>query len=212
VFERYSDPARQAVELAEVEARRLGHGHLGTEHLLLGIVAEGDSPAAQALMASGATLQGCRELVAEVVGEQHPVSASEDLRFTDRATRVMERAARLARRRRDPHVEVAHLVLSVLDVEGRAGQVLRGLGVDLVALARAVEPGAGGGAVAVAATASPAVAPATVVGPRCGHCEAALEGTLTYRVIPAAIPGGPIRRFAVAYCGACGTAVGTQPA
>ena len=210
MFERYSDQARQAVELADVEARRLGHGHLGTEHLLLGLVAEGHSPAAQALMASGATLQGCRELVAEVVGEQHPIGASDDLSFTDRATRTMERASRLARRRRDPHVEPAHLLLSVLDVEGRAGQVLRGLGVDLVALARAVEPGAGKAAVATAA--SPVVPPVAAVGPRCGHCEALLEGTLTYRIIPAAVAGGPVRRFAVAYCGTCGTAVGTQPA
>ncbi len=232
VFERYSDQARQAVELAEVEARRLGHGHLGTEHLLLGIVADGQSEAAQALMAAGATLQGCRELVAEAVGEQPPVAPSAELRMTDRANRALERAARLARRRRDPQVEPGHVLVSVLDVEGRAGQVLRGLGVDLVGLRRAVGPGGpdgstdGAGASAVAPTASPVAAPVaaparvaagaatpapTPAVPRCARCQADLGASLAYRVITAGAPEGGSKRFAVAYCATCGTAVGAQP-
>ena len=131
VFERYSDQARQAVELADVEARRLGHGHLGTEHLLLGIVAEGQSEAARALTAAGATLQGCRELVAEAVGDQPQVPPAAELRLTDRANRALERAARLARRRRDPRVEPSHVLVSVLDVRAdmRIGE-LRDQGVE----------------------------------------------------------------------------------
>jgi hypothetical protein len=242
VFERYSDQARQAVELADVEARRLGHGHLGTEHLLLGIVAEGQSEAARALMAAGATLQGCRELVAEAVGEQPQVPPTDGLRLTERANRALERAARLARRRRDPLVETSHVLVSVLDVEGRAGQVLRGLGVDLVALRRAVEPGAAGapspdGAEAPAAAAVPTIAasspgpswpapswPAAAGGPAasppaapslavpvCARCQADLGTSLAYRIISAGAPGGDSKRFVIAYCAACGSAVGAQP-
>jgi hypothetical protein len=216
VFERYSDQARQAVELAELEARRLGHGHLGTEHLLLGIVAEGKSEAARALMAAGATLQGCREMVAEAVGEQPNLTPDAELRMTDRANRALERAARLARRRRDPGVEAGHVLVSVLDVEGRAGQVLRGLGVDLVALRRAVEPGGldgntdGTGAPAGVPAAAP-MASLTPAGPRCARCQADLGTSLAYRIITAGGPSGGSKRFAVAYCGECGTAVGAQP-
>ena len=212
VFERYSDQARQAVELAEAEARRLGHGHLGTEHLLLGILAEGRSAAARALMASGASLQGCRELAAEAVGEQQEVRPSEALPLTDRSTRAMERAARLARRRRDPHVECEHVLLSVMDVEGRAGQVLRGLAVDLVGLRQALEAGS------APAPPEPEPAPASRpdgVAPRCARCEAPLEEALTYQLLSAApdaaAPAGRSRRFVVAYCSACGAVIGAHP-
>ena len=60
VLELFSDAARRLVVLAEEEARRLGHGHIGTEHLLLGIMADEESEAARALVAAGATLDASR--------------------------------------------------------------------------------------------------------------------------------------------------------
>jgi ATP-dependent Clp protease ATP-binding subunit ClpC len=201
VFERFSDPARRAVELARGEAGRLGHGHIGTEHLLLGILAEGDSAAARALMECGATLAVCRELTVEAVGEES-ASPRTEVALTQRANRALERAARLALRRRDAYVEPSHILLSVLDVEGRAGQVLRGLGVDLTALRAAVDgPTPNPAAVTLIAPGSPRP---NDLGPRCGQCGADLTETLVERVVTRA-PAPPYR---VVYCSACGSALG----
>ena len=95
VLERFSDDAHRIVTLGEGEARRLGHPHIGTEHLLLGIVADGGSAAARALVASGVTLDACRDKVAEAVAIPGKVSDAGDLPFTDRAKRALERASRL---------------------------------------------------------------------------------------------------------------------
>jgi Clp amino terminal domain, pathogenicity island component len=130
VLERFSDEARTAVDLAQAEARRLGHDHVGTEHLLLGILTEGHSRAARALIAVGVTPSACRQKVAEAVGKTTPSSRDGELDLTDRARRSLQRAVRLANRQRQDHVEPEHILLSVIQVEGRAGQVLRGLGVD----------------------------------------------------------------------------------
>jgi ATP-dependent Clp protease ATP-binding subunit ClpA len=130
VFERFSEEARASVALAQAEARRLGHDHIGTEHLLLGILAEGTSRAARALTAVGVTPGRCREKVVEAVGQSKDKRRDGDLELTDRARRSLERAGRLASRERRAHVEAEHVLLSVIQVEGRAGQVLRGLGVD----------------------------------------------------------------------------------
>ena len=204
VFERFSDQAARAVELARSEAGRLGHGHVGTEHLLLGILAEGDNPAAASLRASGATLAGCRELAVEAVADQSPAGATTDLRLTKRASRALERAARLALRRHDAAVETTHILLSVLDVEGRAGQVLRGLAVDLNALRASLNtPGTAPGEPAPAERRRPAQTP-----PRCGRCQAALAESLAEQVVtrPPAPP------YVVVYCSACGTAIGAARA
>ncbi len=130
MFERFSEEARTAVALAQAEARRLGHDHVGTEHLLLGILTEGTSRAARALAAVGVTPGACREKVVEAVGSQTGKRREGDLELTDRARRSLERAGRMSSRERRSHVEAEHILLSVIQVEGRAGQVLRGLGVD----------------------------------------------------------------------------------
>jgi len=131
VLERYSDEARTAVDLAQAEARRLGHDHVGTEHLLLGILTEGHSRAARALITVGVAPSACRQKVAEAVGTvPGPSSKDGDLDLTERARRSLQRAVRLANRQRQDHVEPEHILLSLIQVEGRAGQVLRGLGVD----------------------------------------------------------------------------------
>lgn len=205
VLERFSDGARRIVTLAEQEARQLGHPHIGTEHLLLGIVAEGGSAAARVLMASGATLDACRAKVAEAVAVPARVGDAGDLQFTDRAKRALERASRLSLRRQDEQVATQHILLSLLDVEGTAGQVLRGLAVDLAGVRAAVASSADNdefaaqGAEATAAHRS---------SPRCRECGSTLDTALAHRVMSSQGDGRRPREFVVVYCSSCGSAIG----
>ena len=203
VLERFSSPARRVVALAEKEAQRLGHGHVGTEHLLLGILAEGESSAARALMASGATLEGCRHMIAEAVPVE-PGGPVGEPQFTDRAKRTLERAGRLSLRQHDEHVGTEHVLLSLLDVEGTAGQALRGLGVDLaglrLALDSTVEEPAGSG---------PGMGGVAERGvPRCGACGSALDRALAHRVLTSRSQTRQPQQFVVAFCVTCGSVIG----
>jgi ATP-dependent Clp protease ATP-binding subunit ClpA len=207
VLEGYSADARRVVSLAIAEARQLGHGRVGTEHLLLGLLADADSDAAVALRAAGATLAGARFTVSEVVTEVVESSDGEDLPFTPRAQRALERAGRFARRYRDPEVEADHVLLGVLDVEGLACQVMRGLDVDLVRLRESV------------VATEPEVAPvletqpeqqdsAPVMRPRCPNCGVEVDGNLVETVVTARRDDDSITNVTVVYCVACGTALG----
>ena len=197
VLDRFSNGARRVVALAEEEARRLGHGHIGTEHLLLGIMSDGQSGAARALVAAGVTLDGSRQKVAEAVAAEGNGEAGE-LPFTDRAKRALERASRLSLRRHDDQVETEHVLLSLLDVEGTAGQVLRGLAIDPARVRAALE--------------SPSDDPRAGAGhrtsPRCPACGSALDAALAHRVVSSHGDGGHAQDFVVAYCSACGSAIG----
>jgi ATP-dependent Clp protease ATP-binding subunit ClpC len=198
VFERYSNQSREALDLARDEAVRLGHGHIGTEHLLLGILAEGTSRAALALTAAGATLDGCRDKAIEASGTKVGGGGrTGDPGYTDRANRALERAGRLSLRRRAPAVETEHILVSVLDVEGTAGQVLRGLSVDPTRVRNALTADDTG---VVAEAPAP---PTTEKGPVCPHCRVDLQTTLTDRLIAG---------YQVVYCSACGSALGAVPA
>jgi ATP-dependent Clp protease ATP-binding subunit ClpA len=211
VFERFGDQARDVVSLAAAEAHQLGHGHIGTEHLLLGILVDATSSAAVALVESGATLNGCRELAAELVGNRgDPSSRSGELPYTERANRSLERASRLALRRRDPQVEPFHILLSMLDVEGRAGQVLRGLSVDPTTVRRHLEA-ADEPAPALPDREVPAAPATRGPEPACASCGADLGAHLAHRMLEARGPDGASARFAVAYCSSCGAAVGATP-
>lgn len=217
MLDRLSPPAQRAVTHAEEEARGLGHGHVGTEHLLLGLLAEPGSAAAQALEAAGASLDAARPKVAEVVGRTGSDSAG-PLPFTPRAERALERASRFSLQRQAARVEPEHVLLGVLDVEGNAGQVLRGIGVDVVALRGAVDGTTSGRASAPEAPAEeltpaePPAEPPAETPPRCPTCAAPLDASLAHRVVPARDPAGGFRDFAVAYCSACGAALGATPA
>jgi ATP-dependent Clp protease ATP-binding subunit ClpC len=202
VFDRFSDRARSAVELAELETRRLGHHHIGTEHLLLGLLSEGDSDEAQALKAAGATLGAARQKVAEAVG-MNLDSYEGDPVFTARAKRAIERASRFSLQRLDEHVETDHLLLGVLDVEGTACQVLRGLGVDVAGLRRTID---------TEVTATDADSPSGFgLSPRCANCGEVLATVLSHRVLTATDEAGTSRAFVIAFCSACGAAVGASP-
>jgi ATP-dependent Clp protease ATP-binding subunit ClpC len=207
VLDRFSDRSRRVVALAEEEAGRLGHQYVGTEHLLLGLLVEGESSATHALIAGGASLDAARQKVTEAVGRSDRRTGG-DLPLSVRASRALDRASRLSLQRRDALVEPEHILLGVLDVEGTAGQVLRGIGVDVVALRAVVDRGPVERPAGAAAPRSAAEG----VSPFCPVCGAALEAVLAHRVIHAAGPPRQPRGFIVAYCSACGSALGATPA
>jgi ATP-dependent Clp protease ATP-binding subunit ClpC len=204
VFDRFSDPARSAIEMAEAETRRLGHHHIGTEHLLLGLLSEDKSDEAQALKAAGATLGGARKKVVEAVGMNLDPYEGDPI-LTARAKRAIERASRFSLQRLDEHVETEHLLLGILDVEGTACQVLRGLGVDVAGLRRTID-------IEVTAASDPESPAAGGASPRCADCGAVLATALSHRVVTATDEAGSSRDFVVAFCSACGSAVGVSPA
>jgi ATP-dependent Clp protease ATP-binding subunit ClpA len=207
VRDRFDDEARRASARADDEARRLGHRAVGTEHLLLGLLGEAGGAVAQALTGAGATFEGARHKVAEAVGSGPPVHDGGELTLTARARRALDRASRFSLQARAERIGADHVLLGVLDVEGTAGQVLRGLGVDVAALRKAVDRPAGAD--------PPASAPAEPAAPRrepcCPLCGVALAGALTTTYVPARDGSGGSRDVLVAYCGSCGSALGLPP-
>ena len=130
--------ARRALEVAVDEATELGQERVGTEHLLLGLIAVDGSGAAVALADAGATLAAARHKVAEAAGPRGAGAASA-VSTTARAARALNRAVRFSHARRSDLVTSEHVLLGVLDVEGTAGQVLRRLGVDVPRLRAALD-------------------------------------------------------------------------
>jgi ATP-dependent Clp protease ATP-binding subunit ClpA len=123
----------QVVAAAEIEARALGHDRVGTEHLLLALLRYEGGLASMVLADAGMTEAPVRRKVREAVGAG--AAASHVQQWTARAVRAVGRAPRFARDAGVDLVHSEHLLLAVLDVEGTAGQVLRGLGVDVDHLA-----------------------------------------------------------------------------
>ena len=189
----------------------MGHHHIGTEHLLLGILAEADTDEANAIRAQGATLDAARDKVVEAVGTKLETAEGAP-QFTARARRALERASRFSLQRLDEHVEVEHVLLGVLDVEGTACQILRRLGVDVPGLRRAVDR------ITPETTAVPtseeAVPPravrATGMSPRCPWCGEVLAAVLNHRTLIAVDEAGIERDVAVAFCGGCGATIGAN--
>ena len=204
MLENYSVGARHVVSLATVEARLLDHPRVGTEHLLLGLLADVDGEPAEVLRAAGASVAAARHKVVEVVGPDAGSPDSEPLPFTPRAQRALERAGRFSRQDREPEVTAVHVLLGVLDVEGLACQVLRGLGVDVVQLRVAVVGTRADDAVALVDD-QPSFA---VARPRCSNCRASLDDTLAKTVMGARREGEQTTNVTVVYCSACGTTLG----
>src|SRR5262249_47365709 len=112
---------------------------------------------------------------------------------------------RLSLRQRCDQVEAHHILLSVLNVEGTAGQVLRGLAVDPDCVRRRLESAPDDGP---APDPSPTrTAGSEPVAPRCLHCRSQLHATLAHRILTSRDPDGGVARFLVAYCSACGCAI-----
>ncbi|HEV2369078.1 MAG TPA: Clp protease N-terminal domain-containing protein [Acidimicrobiales bacterium] len=211
---RFSDASASVVNQARKEAHRIGSPAVGTEHLLLGLLVDQGNRAAQALLDAGATRDGCRSKVAELVGPPAAQPTGGQLDYTDRARRTLDRADRLALRLRTAHVEPEHILVSLLDVEGRAGQVLRGLGVDVAMLrgAAAGDATAGGGGTTAVSESGARVEETSTSGPRCTGCgsDLAVDG-LAHRVVASRNAEGRTRDFVVVYCSACGVSIGATP-
>jgi ATP-dependent Clp protease ATP-binding subunit ClpA len=131
MFERFTERARRVVVLAQEEARMLNHDYIGTEHLLLGLVHEGEGIAAQALVSMGLSLEGIRGRVEDIIGRGGDVPSGH-IPFTPRAKKVLELSLREAHQLGHNYIGTEHLLLGVIrEGEGVAAQVLRQMGADM---------------------------------------------------------------------------------
>ncbi len=131
MFERFTDRARRVVVLAQEEARMLNHNYIGTEHILLGLIHEGEGVAAKALESLNISLDGVREQVQEIIG-QGQQAPSGHIPFTPRAKKVLELSLREALQLGHNYIGTEHILLGLIrEGEGVAAQVLVKLGADL---------------------------------------------------------------------------------
>ena len=131
MFERYSDRARRVIVLAQEEARMLNHNYIGTEHILLGLIHEGEGVAAKALESLGISLDAVRQQVEEIIG-QGQQAPSGHIPFTPRAKKVLELSLREAQQLGHNYIGTEHILLGLIrEGSGVAAQVLVKLGADL---------------------------------------------------------------------------------
>jgi hypothetical protein len=177
MFERFTDRARRVVVLAQQEARLLHHNYIGTEHLLLGLIHEGEGVAASALEALGIRLEAVRAEVEAIVGRGSDPPGGH-IPFTPRAKRVLELSLRESLDLGHGHIGTEHILLGLIrEGEGVAAQVLVKLGADL-ARARAE--------VIALLTVGPGVADETG--------QPATRERRTGQGMAAAVAGGPVFR------------------
>ena len=131
MFERFTDRARRVVVLAQEEARMLNHNYIGTEHILLGLIHEGEGVAAKALESLNISLQAVRDQVQEIIGKGQTAPAGH-IPFTPRAKKVLELSLREALQLGHNYIGTEHILLGLIrEGEGVAAQVLQKLGADL---------------------------------------------------------------------------------
>ena len=168
MFERFTDRARRVVVLAAEEARMLNHNYIGTEHILLGLIHEGEGVAARALQALGISLEAVRQQVEEIIG-QGQEAPSGHIPFTPRAKKVLELSLREALQLGHDYIGTEHILLGLIrEGDGVAAQVLVKLGADLnrvrqqvIQLLHGYQSQEAGTAAAGAAGAEPQTAPAS---------------------------------------------------
>jgi ATP-dependent Clp protease ATP-binding subunit ClpC len=133
MFERFTDRARRVVVLAQEEARMLDHNYIGTEHILLGLLREGDGIAAKALEALGISLDAMRQAVEGIIGRgAQPLPASGHIPFTPRAKKVLELSLREALQLGHDYIGTEHILLGLLrEDDGVAVHVLVDSGLDV---------------------------------------------------------------------------------
>ncbi len=227
-LEGFGPGARRALAIATTEARDLGSTRLGTEHLLLGLLGHAEGAAARMLSASGVTLAATRRKVGEAVGQREPDAdrlpeparapawpphPPEEFERSARAERAIGRAFRFSHDGKAREVRTEHLLLGVLDVEGTAGQVLRGLGVDLERLRSSLEKRQDGeqndGEDALDRVPATSVRSVSNTPANCARCAHPLEGALTFQVLTATNTADARRDVIVVSCATCGAAIGT---
>ena len=131
MFEKFTDRARRVVVLAQEEARMLNHNYIGTEHILLGLIHEGEGVAAKALESLGISLEAVRQQVEEIIGQGQQALPGH-IPFTPRAKKVLELSLREARQLGHNYIGTEHILLGLIrEGDGVAAQVLVKLGADL---------------------------------------------------------------------------------
>jgi len=131
MFERFTQRARRVVVLAQEEARLLNHNYIGTEHILLGLIREGEGVAAKALESLGISLDAVRQQVERIIG-QGQQAPSGHIPFTPRAKKVLELSLREAQQLGHNYIGTEHILLGLIrEGSGVAAQVLVKLGADL---------------------------------------------------------------------------------
>jgi ATP-dependent Clp protease ATP-binding subunit ClpC len=139
MFERFTDRARRVMVLAQEEARMLNHNFIGTEHILLGIIQEGQGVGASALQSVGIILAAVRQQVEQIIGrgDQEP---SRHIQFTPRAKKVFEFSLRESQQLGHDYIGTEHILLGLIrEGEGVAAQVLVRLGADVNRVRQVIE-------------------------------------------------------------------------
>jgi ATP-dependent Clp protease ATP-binding subunit ClpC len=211
MFERFTDRARRVVVLAQQEARHLNHNYLGTEHILLGLVHEGEGVAAKALESLEISAEVVRQQVEEIIGRGTKASEPR-IPFTPQAKKVLELSLREAKGLGHDYIGTEHILLGVIrEAEGVAAQVLQKLGAHLDAVRKAVldilAAHSGGEEPWPEAERTE---PVEHDEPHCPQCRAHLRESAAYRVIDVpAYQGEGTRAITFAFCTRCGTWLGT---
>jgi ATP-dependent Clp protease ATP-binding subunit ClpC len=131
MFERFTNRARRVVVLAQEEARLLNHNYIGTEHILLGLIHDGEGAAAKALHSLGLSLEAVRHQVEEIIGKGQQ-APSGNIPFTPRGKKVLELSSREAKKLGHKHIGTGHLLLGLIrERRGVAAQALVQLGAEL---------------------------------------------------------------------------------
>ena len=139
MFERFTDRARRVIVLAQEEARGLNHNYIGTEHLLLGLIHEGEGVAAKALESMDISLDAVRAQVVEIIGEGQ-AAPSGHIPFTPRAKKVLELSLREALQLGHNYIGTEHILLGLIhEGEGVAAKALESMGISLEAVRQEVE-------------------------------------------------------------------------
>jgi ATP-dependent Clp protease ATP-binding subunit ClpC len=220
MFERFTDRARRVVVLAQEEARMLNHNYIGTEHILLGLVHEGEGVAALVLTGLGVSLEDVRRQVQEIIGEGGRAPAGH-IPFTPRAKKVLELSLRESLQLGHSYIGTEHILLGLIrEGEGVAAQVMQHMGIGLErARAEIIRLLGGEGVTAapetVAASGSVEAeygVEAEHIGPqvaRCPSCRASLSGTGIITPLDIEDEDGRRTSVRILYCGSCGVAIGT---
>jgi hypothetical protein len=124
MFERFTQPSRRVVVLAQEEARMLDHNYIGTEHILLGLIHEGEGIAARAVASLGLTLQMARDQVTDMIGRGQQTPAGH-IPFTPRAKKVLELSLREALSLKSDYIDTEHILLGLIrEADGVGAQIL----------------------------------------------------------------------------------------
>jgi ATP-dependent Clp protease ATP-binding subunit ClpC len=223
VFERFTDRARRVMVLAQDEARRLNHNYIGTEHLLLGMISEGEGIAPRALESLDISLEAVRLQVEEITppGKAAPEG---HVPFTPRAKKVLELSLREALQLGHNYIGTEHMLLGLIrEGDGVAAQVLKRLGADSQRVRHEVILLLSGSPVATAGEAEGRATrsilrtphraeqePPPTMWPLCPRCRSPLEETARYRVLDVrSDEEEDARAVPFAFCSKCGVWLGT---